>query len=369
MKTNYLTICLALALGLGLTACDKEKAVEKAPVAPVVKEKTAEEMQAETNKDVQYVMTKMQEKHPDTTKVTYSVNKIILDKTSLYEVVTSEGVFYTDKDVNYILVGNLFTGDQSGVTNYSARPELAEQIKAAMAKMEERDPSRPKTLGGFDFFNSLPINSGFNYVYGTGENHVVLFEDPDCPFCQDLHANLEKFAAELNMKVTVFPFVMEGNHPNALNRVRNLFCSTNPTDAWKNWMLTAAAARADGKNDMDTLWASWSPKNAPKNDCPQAIMADTWQAGARQLGFSATPTVVFENGEVVEGNVTKEAFQQMFADVARQKQERAQKAQQTASTGLSPSNAGPLDHLTGGAVISQEDLLKLEETLTNEHKQ
>jgi len=193
----------------------------------------------------------------------------------------------------------------------------------AREKAPEDLKEKTQGVGGFEFFSSLPLKNGFTYTYGTGENHVAIFEDPDCPFCQDLHKMLEQIGPELNIKVTVFPFVMESLHPNALTRVQHLYCAPDATQAWKNWMLTAQAAREKGQKDMDKIWASWSPTNAPNNTCPQAVLAETWQMAGRQFGYTATPTIVFENGAVVEGSADKQVFQQMFEEVAKQKAERA----------------------------------------------
>lgn len=343
MFKSILSASLMVAL-LGLTGCEEKKAPAPKPAA--VAQKSPEQIAAEKQKaaaaEVSAVMETLKKKHPDTINVIYAVNRVNVGASMLFEVVTSESVFYTDKDVNYILVGSLFTGEDKKVVNLTARPQVQEQLQKAREKALA--DNEKNSVGGFDFFNSLPLKNGFVYTYGTGANRIAVFEDPDCPFCQQLHKNLEEFGGDLNVQVTVFPFVMESLHPNALARVKNFFCAPDPAKAWKNWMLTAAAARAKGDNDMDKLWSGWSAQNAPKNDCPQAVLAETWQSAGRQLGYTATPTVVFENGATVEGNVDRAAFEQMFADVAAQKSaapatvspEQIQQAQQDAADALKP---------------------------------
>lgn len=320
MGYKILTTSILVAM-LGLSGCSKDQPAppKAAQEAPKTEEQLAKERAQANEADVKSVVETMKQKHPETVKVLYAVNKITLGKVDMYEVVTPIDIFYTDKDVNFILVGSMFMGDGKAVQNITVRPEVQEQLRAAREKETESGDAAEKTVGGAEFFKSLPLNNGFTYTYGTGANHIAIFEDPDCPFCQDLHKTLEEIGPQLNMKVTVFPFVMESLHPNALKRVEYLFCAKDPTAAWKDWMLTAATAREKGQKDMDALWATWSPKNAPNNTCAQAVLAQTWQMAARQFGYSATPTIVFENGSVVEGSADKQVFEQMFKDIAEQK--------------------------------------------------
>lgn len=324
MIQKLLSTSILVAI-LGLSACGKDKPqTATTPAAPAkTEEQLAKERVQATQDEVKVVVETMQRKHPETVKVVYAVNKVTLGKVDLFEVVTPIDIFYTDKDVNFILVGSMFMGEGKAVQNITTRPEVQEQLRLAREKIPEVTSEGDKTVGGSEFFKSLPLSNGFTYTFGTGANHVAIFEDPDCPFCQDLHKALEEFGPELNLKVTVFPFVMESLHPNALKRVQNLFCAPDPTKAWKDWMLTAQAARAKGQKDMDAVWATWSPKNAPTNTCPQAVLAETWQMAARQFGYTATPTIVFENGSVVEGSADKQVFEQMFKDIAEEKAKQA----------------------------------------------
>lgn len=336
MGYKILTTSILVAM-LGLSGCNKDQpAAPKAPQQPVkTEEQLAKERAQATQDEVKAVVEAMQKKHPETVKVLYAVNKVTLGKVDLFEVVTPIDIFYTDKDVNFILVGSMFMGEGKAVQNITVRPEVQEQLRLARQNAPEsiEGTATEKTVGGSEFFKSLPLNNGFTYTYGTGANHIAVFEDPDCPFCQDLHKTLEQIGPQLNMKVTVFPFVMESIHPNALKRVEHLFCAKDPTTAWKEWMLTAATAREKGQKDMDALWATWSPKNAPNNTCAQAVLAETWQMAGRQFGFTATPTIVFENGSVVEGSADKQVFEQMFKDIAEQKL--------SASSSNSPSPTDP----------------------------
>ena len=339
MIQKLLSTSILVAM-LGLSGCGKDEPTQAKPVAAPVKteEQLAKERTAATQSEVKFVIETMQKKHPETVKVVYAVNKVTLGKVDMFEVVTPIDIFYTDKDVNFILVGSLFMGEGKSVQNITVRPEVQEQLRLAREKAPDATGTE-KSVGGAEFFKSLPLSNGFTYTYGSGTNHVAIFEDPDCPYCQDLHKTLEQIGPELNIKVTVFPFVMESVHPNALKRVQYLFCAPDPTKAWKDWMLSAQASREKGQKDMDALWAAWSPKNAPNNTCPQAVLAETWQMAGRQFGYSATPTIVFENGAVIEGSADKQVFEQMFKDIADQKSQQAASGASSGAAALDPSSS------------------------------
>lgn len=314
---SKLRICLFLGvMSILLMACHQSP------------EKVSSEQQDENflkDPDIKKVYSILQKKHPDTISRIYTINRInkLDSKVDLFEVVTPEAIFYTNRTVDYIAVGSLLIGDQNHSVNITALPETQKQFQRAREKIQPlpalsqkvEDSSAPPQNEMTNIFNSLPLKSGFTYVYGTGENKIAVFEDPDCPFCQKFHKDLETMGPELNISVTVFPFVLESIHPHALDRVKNIFCTNNPTQSWQNWMLFAEKNRELGKNNMDVLWKKWSSVNAPISDCPQAVLVDTWQKVGHTLDFVATPTIVFSNGEILEKAPDSSILKQMFSDI------------------------------------------------------
>lgn len=335
MKKILYTSCL-LAI-FGLSGCKDENVAKDpatAPVAPVaVVEKTPEQLAAEeaelTRKEIEEVTKIINEKHPDISSSIFSLNRVKTEGSHLFEVITNVGVFYTNKEVDYILIGSLFLKNHNtgGVENITERQEVVDAVRAAVNKSDIE-----LTSNGFEYFNSLPLKDSFKKVYGTGENVIALFEDPECGYCHQFAINLSEFGNDLNLTVYSFPFVLESIHPNAIEKVEKIVCAQNSSEAWHDWMLTIANAKIQNNDvNLEEVWDSWSAVNAPDGTCPKSQIVQLWQLAAKELGFNSTPTIVFENGSVLEGALNKDAMQSMLNEVNRQKQQYNQNHNQTAN--------------------------------------
>lgn len=344
MKKTLLSVLLVGALA----ACQNDPApatptaapsAAPAPEAPVLTAEQQEQQKLEMMRTrVDKVMEILKVKHPQAAEHVVKVNIIPLNPNdtsespeALFELVTPESVLYTTEDVSYFLVGNLFVGEGTSVTNVTQRPAVQQDLAAARSASPSQDQAN--YVSGPEVFSSLPLSSGFNYVYGTGENKIASFEDPDCRQCQRFHQILTENAANLNVTVTVFPFVLESLHPEALGRAKSIICSADPTSTWKKWMTEAAT-----QPDLNAFWATWAPENAPTPDCPQAVLVDGWQQAGRSFGFSATPTLMFENGETAEGALDADQLMYMFQKVA---QEKSQPSVPVAPEGIDAVVANP----------------------------
>lgn len=242
--------------------------------------------------EVRAVQALLLEKHPEIASALIQINKVDVGSTALFEIVTVQDnqtmIFYTDAPVNYVLVGTLFVGQGQEVVNLTAqRQELL------MPKEPEDDG-----VSGRAVFEALPLNAGLTYNFGTPTRTFVAFEDPDCGFCQQFHKDLAVSGDELNARLVIFPFVLESQHPRGVERAKSLLCAAEPAKAWNDWMMAAAGKTNE---ERDQLWSTWSPTNAPVSDCPEAGLVDMWQNLGKQLGLSATPTLMFENGSMAEG--------------------------------------------------------------------
>ncbi|UVT18165.1 MAG: DsbC family protein (plasmid) [Nitrospira sp.] len=108
---------------------------------------------------------------------------------------------------------------------------------------------------------------------------VLVFDDPDCPFCRELHAEVKQLV-EAGVPVAVFLHPVERLHKGAIQKSINIWCSDNRQD-----MLDTALA---GKPVPD----AGKPCDAPLEHNLQL---------ARQLGGGPTPYIVFPDGRTVAG--------------------------------------------------------------------
>ena len=299
-----------LALSVGLSGCG-DKAPKAPKPAPVKKEivdpaaLAAKQLEA-TQARVLAVSGLLKTKHKELADLAPQINEVGLGESRggyLYEVVSSQGIVYTNANVDYIMMGNLLLGQNKEVRNFTARPAVQDALANMQAALE---------TPGNQVFDALRAQEALSYVYGDGSNKIVVFEDPDCPSCQKLHKNFEDFGARLNLDVKVIPYILMSKHPNAVGRAKAIFCSASPADTWKSWMLFA-----DGKTDMEKTWASFAKSNSLSVvDCEKAKLVDTWQAAGASLGLSATPSIMFSSGMMGEGAMDEESFTEALRMIA-----------------------------------------------------
>jgi thiol:disulfide interchange protein DsbC len=125
---------------------------------------------------------------------------------------------------------------------------------------------------------SLDLNNAIKTVKGDGSRVVYVFSDPDCPFCKILEENMTNIT---NVTVYTFLFPIDQLHPKATEHASQIWCSKDPSAAWKEYMSTRKMLETnDGK-------------------CANPIEANKHLG--EKLGITGTPTLIGVNGEVVEG--------------------------------------------------------------------
>src|SRR5882724_12028770 len=86
----------------------------------------------------------------------------------LYEVRAGTQLFYSDAQGNYLLQGEL-------IETRSTRNLTRERIDK---------------LTAIDF-NQLPLQDALVWKTGTGQRRIVVFADPNCPYCKKLETELQ----------------------------------------------------------------------------------------------------------------------------------------------------------------------------------
>lgn len=173
----------------------------------------------------------------------------------LYEVVLSgKQVIYTDAKADYMIVGDFI--------DINSRKSLTDERNADLSKVD---------------FDSLPLEMAIKEVRGNGKRVIVVFSDPDCPFCKRLEHEFAKMT-----DITIYNFMMPlaSLHPDAARKAEQIWCQPDRTAAWTNWMR-------EGR---------MPPQAAP---CENPV-AETTSLG-EQMGFQGTPALVFPNGKTQSG--------------------------------------------------------------------
>ena len=172
----------------------------------------------------------------------------------LYEVTVDDRIVYTDAKAKYVLVGVVYDTDSK--TNLT----------------EERQ--RQRNLVNVA---TLPLELAIKKVKGNGARKLVIFSDPDCPFCARLEKTLK---SSDNMTIYTFLFPIDQLHPDAARKARMIWCAPDRQKAW------------DAHFDSGTL-----PDNAGECENPVART----QAFGGSLKINATPTLIFADGSIVPG--------------------------------------------------------------------
>jgi len=176
------------------------------------------------------------------------VNKSPIE--GLYEVVTDDQIFYTDKTGHYLINGGLF--------DLKTRSNLTE--------------ARSRKLFSIDF-NALPFEIALKKVKGNGQRKLAYFTDPNCGYCKKLERELQTMN-DITLYIFMYP-IFQGSS----EKVQAVWCNADPIKAWDNLML-------QGETPI-----------SPACDAPTKKLM---QLG-KKLKVNGTPAMIFANGVINPG--------------------------------------------------------------------
>lgn len=193
-----------------------------------------------------------------------------------YEFSVGNDIFYTDPEMNYLIRGEVVDLKQKVNLSEKSFRELSQKV-----------------------FASLPLEKALKIVKGSGKHKLVVFSDPDCPFCKKLEKDL------VNLKdTTVYVFLtpIVQLHKDALIHSKQIICSANPEKAWVNYLTKDAGISSKSKQD-----------------CEKTKDIDDTLKLATQLGITGTPTIFFETGMRVPGAVPVKEIQGYLEKIEQSK--------------------------------------------------
>lgn len=173
----------------------------------------------------------------------------------LYEVQVDGDIIYTDADAKYLFIGR--------VVNSQTYEDYTKQRVQEINKVD---------------FSGLPLNLAMKSVKGNGKRKIAVFEDPNCIYCK----HLEKTLDDIN-NVTIYRFTYNILAPDSHTKSHNIMCSSNPTQAWRDWMVNGKAAPE-------------APASC-KDVGPQVL------ALGQKLKITGTPTIFFTDGSRIPGAI------------------------------------------------------------------
>lgn len=184
----------------------------------------------------------------------------------LFEVVADGEILYTDALGTFILHG---------------------QLLQTHPKLRNLTEERSAALSGFEFA-TLPFKDAVVWKSGNGKRRIAVFSDPNCGYCKRQEKEFQQIK-----DLTVYTFmvpILGGDSP---QKLRNIWCAKDVTQAWREWMLEGVqAARVMGKCD--------SP-------------AERNMELARKHRIRGTPAIVFEDGSLSPGMLSADALEERLS--------------------------------------------------------
>jgi thiol:disulfide interchange protein DsbC len=221
-------------------------------------------------KDVPAVAAKIKEVYP-TLKFK---NIVYIPEVDLYEVriVDTNMLSYTNKDVKFFLVAG----------------EIVDPLK-------KKNVSRERVMvNAAKFMNELDYKKAITFKYGTGERKIVIFTDPDCPYCKSTDREIHNNLTQDNVTVSYFfnPLQIQG-HEQAPLKAAKIWCAPDKQKAFKDWMLNNILPSNDGS-------------------CPNPVKET--KAIAESMRFMSTPTILFDNGHIATKSLDSNTIKEVLAD-------------------------------------------------------
>jgi thiol:disulfide interchange protein DsbC len=178
----------------------------------------------------------------------------------LYEVVYGQNVIYYDPKSGTRLIGEMYTKEGKNLT------------------IEARDKASAQAA-----LKELPLDKAIKI--GKGKNTVIMFTDPDCPFCRKIE---EYFKDKKGITRYVYLLPLEQLHPKSMDKSKIIMCSPDKMKAFLDVM--------GGSLDTEEL--------KPCSDEKIAAGLNDNISLARKLGIQGTPYLIV-NGVAVRGADTK----------------------------------------------------------------
>jgi len=134
----------------------------------------------------------------------------------------------------------------------------------------------------------IPLDNSIVVGNSMAKHKVIVFDDPDCPYCAKLHKEIKQVLEQrkdIVFYLKMFPLVQL--HPQAYKKA------------------TAIACEKSNEKAIKLLEDAFAKKALPEPSCKTKIVDDN-TALANKLGISGLPTLIFEDGRVVSGALSAE---------------------------------------------------------------
>lgn len=186
----------------------------------------------------------------------------------LYQMVMGKNLVYVAEGGRYFLFGSLY--DMQTQTDLSAnKREQANRID----------------------ISTIPLKNAIVTVKGSGERKLIVFTDPDCPYCKRLAQTLD---AMTDITVYNILYPIEGLHPDAARKSQAIYCAR--------------------EQDRERILNDWFVKAVPvptSKPCSNPTSENV--ALAASLGLNGTPMIISMDGRILPGAAERAQIEEFLA--------------------------------------------------------
>ncbi len=135
--------------------------------------------------------------------------------------------------------------------------------------------------------SSIPLEDAVVLGNPKGKKRVIVFDDPDCPWCRRLHGEIKQVVAR-DPEVAFFVRVYaRNNNPKTVKKALSIVCG-----------------KKDAAKRLDDAFAG---KELPEPKCKTNAVDQTAKLAAR-LGIQGTPAMVLHDGRLISGFLQADAL-------------------------------------------------------------
>ncbi len=170
------------------------------------------------------------------------------------------GVMYVGFSKKYVMPGPIY------------------EVETASNKTQESLHGLNEAPDRYVDVKKIPVGDALLMGEKDARYKVIVFTDPDCPFCSKLHAELKKVVSDRKDIAFYLKLMPLKLHPDAHWKAQSILCAKS----------------------LQRLEENFEKRPIPKPDCETKVVDETVKLG-EELGITGTPTMIMPDGLVVVG--------------------------------------------------------------------
>ena len=175
---------------------------------------------------------------------------------NVFEVDVGRKVFYVTGDAKYLIFGN--------VIDAASKENLTDKRTQSLSKVD---------------VSQLPLDLAIKVVNGTGERKLIVFSDPECPYCHMFEQQTVPNLKDTTIYTFLFPLPI---HPTAKDDSKKIWCSKDKAATWTAWMTKKIPLPTDMK-------------------CDTTGLDKIYKIGTDIVQVDGTPTLILSDGQLLSG--------------------------------------------------------------------